>query len=48
MILTCKSIVKCGYRGERIIKPFIVAGFQTFPQDSWSFFGAVLSGKAND
>ena len=45
--LTCKSIVKLGYRGERLIEP----SSSWFPEVSLRIAGtrnAVLSGKAND
>ena len=36
-VLTCKSIVKFGYRGERLIEPSSSWFPPKFPQDSWNF-----------
>jgi len=36
-ILTCKSIVKLGYRGERLIEPSSSWFLPKFPPDSWHF-----------
>ncbi|KAG8171229.1 hypothetical protein JTE90_023350 [Oedothorax gibbosus] len=45
---TCKSIVRSGSSGVRLIEPSSSGSLRSFPQDSWRSLNSVSSGKAND